>query len=223
MPRAKEMYLRSKGVDLERLHRKNAEYESFSNRLLSYHRGLSGQNLMHIYGVEQDPDCDCATQVDSDGQLVVCACRSDDIGDVLGFAEAIVYGIIDGVTNVFSVGCNSGLFGLVNSVFRIFEFYKIWIPSNIMKFNMSINGMFEAGNNVFAFCDVSHIEKEIKEYTEYKKWEQYVSLSGRLGGIFIGDFWYYKDCIDQGRAGQNGFDVGKCAGVITTLMVDTIL
>ena len=123
MPRAKEMYLRSKGVDIERLHRKNAEYESFSNRLLSYHRGLSGQNLMHIYGVEQDPDCDCATLVDSDGLLVVCGCRSDDIGDVLGFAEAIVYGIIDGVTNVFSIGCNSGLFGLVNSVFRIFEFY----------------------------------------------------------------------------------------------------
>ena len=88
---------------------------------------------------------------------------------------------------------------------------------------MSINNMFNAWNVVFTFCDISHLEKEIEEYTQWKNWEQYVSLSGRWGGVMISDFWRYYDCIKEGRQGFNGFDVGMCAGKITSLMIDTLL
>ena len=67
-----------------------------------------------------------------------------------------------------------------------------------MKFNLSVNNLFESSNVVFAFCDISHVEKEIETYTEYKNWEQYVSLSGRIGGVMIADFWRYYDCIKEG-------------------------
>lgn len=36
-----------------------------------------------------------------------------------------------------------------------------------MKFNISMNNFIEASNVVFAYCDISHFQHEIEEYTEY--------------------------------------------------------
>ena len=38
----------------------------------------------------------------------------------------------------------------------------------------------------------------------------------------IADFWTYLACIKEGRWGKNGWDVGLCAGRITSLFIDTI-
>ena len=132
-------------------------------------------------------------------------------------------GIIDGIVAYFSTSCHDGLFGIVIASFDILKYWQIWYPWNVIKFNMSINGLFEAINVVYTYCDVSHFTKEIERYTETKNWEQYVALSARISGVMVWDFWVFFDCIKQGRAAGNGFDVGICAGRITSLMVDTLL
>ena len=138
------------------------------------------------------------------------------------YIESIFTGIIDGIVAYFSRSCHSGLITFVFSLFRMFDYFAIWIPSNTMKFNISMNNFIESSNVVFAYCDVSHFQHEIEEYTEYENWEQYVSLSGRIGGVMIADFWTYYDCVKQGKGGRNGFMVGKCSGSITSLMIDTL-
>ena len=87
---------------------------------------------------------------------------------------------------------------------------------------MALNNLVEAGNVVFAYCDVSHFETEIAHLVEYTNWEQYPTLAGRIGGVMITDFWVYKDCITEGRYGNNGFDIGMCVGKLTSLMIDTL-
>ena len=140
----------------------------------------------------------------------------------LRFAETILFGLIDGIVAYFSAFCNAGMFQLVDAAFRLIDYYEIWIPSNLMKFNMSLNNLVEAGNVVFAYCDVSHFETEIAHLAEYTNWEQYPVLAGRIGGVMITDFWVYKDCIVEGRFGNNGFDIGMCVGKLTSLLIDTL-
>ena len=59
--------------------------------------------------------------------------------EVLAFAEAVLYGVVDGVVAYFSNSCHDGLFGIIYAAFRIVDHWKIWYPWNIMKFQMSIN------------------------------------------------------------------------------------
>ena len=143
--------------------------------------------------------------------------------DVLKFAEAITFGVIDGIVAYFSTTCHTGLFAFIDAAFRILDYWEIWLPWNLMKFNMSINYLFEATNVVFTYCDVSKIQQELVEYTDYRNWENYIALTARISGVMIWDFWVYLDCIKIGRAAQNGWDVGICAGKITSLMIDTLL
>ena len=102
------------------------------------------------------------------------------------------------------------------------DHYEIWLPWNTMKFTMSMSSLIEAANVVFAYCDVSHFQVEIENLSNYQNWEQYVTLSGRIGGVMIADFWYYYRCIEEGQFGNNGFDIGLCAGRVTSLMIDTV-
>ena len=83
------------------------------------------------------------------------------------YIESIFTGIIDGIVAYFSRSCHSGLITFVFSLFRMFDYFAIWIPSNTMKFNISMNNFIESSNVVFAYCDVSHFQHEIEEYTEY--------------------------------------------------------
>ena len=89
----------------------------------------------------------------------------------LDFAEAVIFGIIEGLVAYFSYQCHNGLFGFVDAAFRMIDHIKIWIPSNTMKFNMSMNNLLESGNVVFAYCDVSHFQYEIMQYVQYQNWE----------------------------------------------------
>ena len=83
------------------------------------------------------------------------------------YIESIFTGIIDGIVAYFSRSCHSGLITFVFSLFRMFDYFAIWIPSNTMKFNISMNNFIESSNVVFAYRDVSHFQHEIEEYTEY--------------------------------------------------------
>jgi len=138
------------------------------------------------------------------------------------FAEAILIGITDGIVAYFSFDCHAGLVNFIYSLFRMVDHYKIWLPWNVMKFTMSMSTMIESANAVFAYCDVDHFQTEIEHLANYDNWEQYVTLSGRIGGVMIADFWKYYDCIEYGKFGNNGFDIGICSGRITALMIDTL-
>lgn len=74
------------------------------------------------------------------------------------FAEGVILGMVSGVVAYFSYTCEDGLFNLIDAAFRMIDHYQIWIPSNTMKFNMSFNTLFEAGNVVYAYCDVTHFQ-----------------------------------------------------------------
>ena len=66
------------------------------------------------------------------------------------------------------------------------------------------------------------LQNEIEELFDYNHWEQYVALAARISGVMIWDFWVFFGCITEGRKAANGWDVGLCAGRITSLMVDTL-
>ena len=87
---------------------------------------------------------------------------------------------------------------------------------------MNINQLFEATNVVYTYCDVTHFQNEIEELFDYNHWEQYVALAARISGVMVWDFWICFGCITEGRKAANGWDVGLCAGRITSLMVDTL-
>lgn len=56
---------------------------------------------------------------------------------------------------------------------------------------------------------------------DYENWEQYIVITSRIGGVFIKDFAVYNTCIKDGRVRGNGFDVGLCAGKLTSVFLDT--
>lgn len=58
-------------------------------------------------------------------------------------------------------------------------------------------------------------------YTIWQNWEQYPALAGRIGGVFISDFWKYLRCINEGIDARIGLDVGLCIGEILSLLIDT--
>lgn len=143
--------------------------------------------------------------------------------EALQFYEAVMYGIVEGIVAYFSETCHDGLFGWIYAAFRLVDHWKIWYPWNLMKFNMSINALFEANNIVYTYCDLTHVANELADYIDYKNWEQYIALAARISGVMIWDFWVYFGCITEGRAATNGWDVGLCAARITSLMIDTLL
>lgn len=81
------------------------------------------------------------------------------------FAEGVIYGLVQGIVAYFSFNCEAGLYNLIEAAFDMINHYAVWIPSNTMKFNMAFNSLFEAGNVVYTYCDISHFQNQITAYT----------------------------------------------------------
>ena len=222
----RERYLVSRGVDVSRLHRVKENFADITAHKVAAYRHTSGMRLRGNKPILRQGDDE--EEFCEPGDENCCDPEEDELcpklttAEKLAYAEAIITGIIDGIVAYFSTDCYVGLIGLVSSAFRIVDHYEIWIPSNTMKFNMSLTNLTEAGNVVFAYCDVSHFQHEIMVYADYENWENYVNLAGRIGGVMVADFWKYYECIKEGKYGGNGFDVGMCAGKIVSLMIDTL-
>lgn len=58
---------------------------------------------------------------------------------------------------------------------------------------------------------------------DFENWEQYIQIGSRVGGSMIQSVPTLMNCIDQGKAGGNGYDVGICGGGIASLFLDTLL
>merc|ERR1712139_576574 len=92
-----------------------------------------------------------------------------------------------------------------------------------MKFTISMNNLTEGANGVFAFCDFTTVWQNVGYLADYQNWQNYVTFGGRVGGFMINDFWVEKQCIEEGIAGEMGYDVGNCAGEMVSTTFDTKL
>jgi hypothetical protein len=97
----------------------------------------------------------------------------------------MLYGIIDGLTADFDVTCANSMYGVVNGGFRALEYKKIYIPTNTIKFQMSLNTLTDSTNTVYAFCDFTHFYAQLAMLGETDDWEQYIQIGSRIGGSFI--------------------------------------
>lgn len=134
-----------------------------------------------------------------------------------------VYGAVDGLTAVFADNCRGGIFATIGSVKSVLDNMAFVIPAKAMKFGISLTNLTEGMNTTFAMCDLSPLWTGLAKYIDYYHWENYVIIGSRIGGYMISDFWVQKDCIEEGIAGDMGYDVGMCAGNIVSTMLDVKL
>ena len=139
------------------------------------------------------------------------------------FIEQALYGSVDGITAVFSQNCRGGIFTTIGSAFAVVDNMAFVIPAKAMKFGISLNNLTEGMNVIFAMCDFSNLIDGVAKYINYEEWDQYIILGTRIGGFMISDFEVKKECIDEGMAGDMGYDVGLCAGQSVSAILDSIL
>lgn len=138
--------------------------------------------------------------------------------------ESSFYGVIDGLSSVFtSSSCTGGMANVVDSGFRAVENIEIYLPEKTMKFFMSTNNFTDATNTVVAWCDFNGVGNKLAKLTNFRQYENYVRLAGRVGGVFIADWEPNYQCIEEGWEAEVGHDVGLCVARITSLMLDAIL
>lgn len=139
--------------------------------------------------------------------------------------ESGFYGAIDGMSGTFTnTACTGGMANVVSSVFGMIRHIAIYIPENSMKFMISSNNFTESTNTVVAFCNFSSFTGEVSALTNYRQWENYIRLGGRVGGVFIGETWTDNyDCIMQGVEAGIGHDVGFCTSTVGKAVLDAIL
>ena len=102
--------------------------------------------------------------------------------------ESSFYGVIDGISTVFtSSSCTGGMANVVDSGFRMVDNSKVYDPRKTMKFFMATNNFTDSTNTVVAWCDFEGVGNKLAKLTNYRQYENYVRLAGRVGGVFIAD------------------------------------
>lgn len=139
--------------------------------------------------------------------------------------EAGFYGIIDGLSSYLTNdACSGGMAGVVDSAFRMVDNIAIYNPVNTMKFAMASNNFQDSTNTVVAWCDFSSYSNKIANlFGNYRAWENYARLAGRVGGAFIADWTPNYQCITEGIDAGVGHDVGLCVARLTSIMLDSVL
>ena len=75
-------------------------------------------------------------------------------GFVNNYSRDILLGLIDGTTTVFNTDCQSGMKGSVTSTFNLATYGStIYMPSSLVKTQMSLNDVMTAVNSVTAYCN----------------------------------------------------------------------
>ena len=82
----------------------------------------------------------------------------DDFGVLPGFVNPytrdVLLGVIDGVTGQFNEDCQNGLKGSVTSSFNLATYgLSVYMPSSMIKTQMSVNDLMTAFNSVTAYCN----------------------------------------------------------------------
>ena len=97
----------------------------------------------------------------------------------------MIYGVIDGSTTSFNTDCQDALSTGVGSAFGIFKYKNIADPRNTVKMNLSINNFTTGTNNVYAFCDFTHLYAQFTMLTDTTNYAQYIQIASRSGGSLI--------------------------------------
>lgn len=114
------------------------------------------------------------------------------------FITNTFYGVIDGMSGTFTNDvCTGGMTNVVDAASGMINNAAVYMPANVMKFSIASNNFQEAQNTVVAYCDFSGYGRQISKFTQYKQWENYIRVAGRVGGVFIGSDWTENyDCIN---------------------------
>ena len=140
-----------------------------------------------------------------------------------GYWEQAIFGFIDGITAPYNTNCNDALKTTNDSLFRIWQYKLVMVPTNTAKLQLAGNGFTTGTSNVYAYCDFTALYGEFAQFADYENYEQYISFASRIMGAWVSDIPTYRQCISEGKKGQLGYDVGLCYGGITTLVLDTLL
>lgn len=143
--------------------------------------------------------------------------------DWVKYSFDTVKGLVVGVTAIYSEECRGGLVGTVDSALSMYNHIELYLPQNFNKFGMAFNELTEATNIVFATCDMSHVFSELSKLGDWKNWEQYVALAGRIGGVFIEDFNTQLVIIQDAAYANDGYATGVAVGNIVQGMLDSML
>jgi hypothetical protein len=75
-------------------------------------------------------------------------------GFVNNYTRDILLGLIDGTTSEFNKDCQNGMKGSVTSAFNLATYGStVYMPSSLVKVQMSVNDVMTAVNSVTAYCN----------------------------------------------------------------------
>ena len=73
---------------------------------------------------------------------------------VTPYYRDVLIGLIDGTTGAFNTDCQTGLIGSVKSGYDVITYGSTaYLPSSVIKLQMSVNDVTSATNSVTAFCN----------------------------------------------------------------------
>ena len=96
-------------------------------------------------------------RINAQGQAIEAAMdRGESVSKRIGLSqyadfENFLKGLLRGMTFANDNGaCKGGLLTIVQEAFNLLEYREIYVPSNTMKFMISLNGVNKASNTVWA-------------------------------------------------------------------------
>ena len=141
----------------------------------------------------------------------------------IAFWEQYAYGVVDGTTAQFNSACRDALKVTINASFRINDYKNFIIPSNNAKFQLAATNWSNGASTVYNYCDFNHLNTELSKFGDYNNWEFYINFFSRFSGSMLSDIPRYSNCVAEGKAGGQGYDVGFCRGATVALLLDTKL
>ena len=223
--------LESKGVNVDKIMRRAENYES--RAAVSLHKSqlrstrLQAVHKYRLGATTSEENFD--SQVSEEEQRVIdLVCDGDvdncdtDAIDRVEYTFDVLKGVVVGMTAQFSGECRAGLVGIIDSALNIWNHIEIYLPQNINKFGIAINDFTQAGNIVYAYCDITHMYSELAKLADWQNWEQYIELACRIGGVFIEDMWIQVDTMQVAREAGDGYASGQAVGDLTSLFLDVL-
>ena len=134
----RERFLKSRGVDTERIEGTTEYMKDKAAHLVGAFKHLSGKNLRGVVGLSNEEIWPCEGPED-EADYCRCVEGFENPEDCLEegemtpaqkkiYAEMILMGIVDGIVAYFSFNCHAGLISFISSVFRMVDHYEIWLP-----------------------------------------------------------------------------------------------
>lgn len=97
---------------------------------------------------------------------------------------------------------------------------SIYMPSSVIKVQMSATDLMTAVNSVTGYCNFTQMLHQFSKLLNYTDYSAYVQLAATAGGSLIAAVPKEMTCINESKAGGDGFGVGLCSANIFTMLLD---